>query len=247
MEKQISLKAPLSFLGLILGLSLVVSTVIGSYAFYKIRLADTTLSVTGSASTEVVADQVKWIASISRQVKVSSLKSGYAQIAADLEAVRKFYADRGVDLKALEISPVSMNEVYKYDKGMNEETEYSLRQTIELSSGDVNAITVVARDAAANLPIQGLIFQNQSIEYYYSKLPELRVSLLADAIRDAKARAAKIVEPSGQEVGVLKSAASGVVQVLPLNSVAVADYGAYDTSSIRKNVMITVRASFSIK
>ncbi|MDD4995997.1 MAG: SIMPL domain-containing protein, partial [Patescibacteria group bacterium] len=81
----------------------------------------------------------------------------------------------------------------------------------------------------------------------YTKLPELRISLLAEAIKDAKARAEKIAESSGKRIDVIKSASIGVVQVLPVNSVEISDYGAYDTSSIEKEVMVTVKASFNMK
>ncbi len=39
----------------------------------------------------------------------------------------------------------------------------------------------------------------------------------------------------------------GVVQVLPPSSTEVSDYGAYDTSSIEKEVMVTVKASFRLR
>ena len=51
----------------------------------------------------------------------------------------------------------------------------------------------------------------------------------------------------GKKIGVLKSASSGVVQVMAQNSVEVSDYGMYDTSKIEKEIMVTVKASFEIK
>ena len=44
-----------------------------------------------------------------------------------------------------------------------------------------------------------------------------------------------------------RAAASGVVQVLPKGSLEISDYGSYDTSSIEKEVMVTVRATFTIE
>jgi hypothetical protein len=87
----------------------------------------------------------------------------------------------------------------------------------------------------------------QSLEYYYSKLPELRVKLLSSAIKDAEARAKSIVESTGRKVGSIRSASSGVVQVLPVNSVEISDYGSYDTSYVDKDVMVTVKATFGLK
>ncbi len=74
----------------------------------------------------------------------------------------------------------------------------------------------------------------------------MRVALLPDAIADAKARAESIATAGGNKIGSIKSASSGVVQVLSANSVEVSDYGSYDTSKIEKEIMVTVKASFAI-
>jgi len=39
----------------------------------------------------------------------------------------------------------------------------------------------------------------------------------------------------------------GVVQVMPVNSVEISDYGTYDTGSIEKEVMVTVKALFILR
>jgi hypothetical protein len=78
-------------------------------------------------------------------------------------------------------------------------------------------------------------------------LPELRVSLLGEALKDARARATEIAKSANTKVGALKSAASGVVQVSAPNSIDVSDYGNYDTSSMDKDVMVTVRATFLVQ
>lgn len=246
-NEQSVFKTPLVVLGFVLGGSLLLASIVAAVAISNARTADDALSVTGSARTSVTSDQVKWTASVSRQVPQASLRSGYDQLAKDLDRVKAFYASRGVAETALTISPISLEEVYDYRPGAESRPkEYNLRQTVVLSSGDVAGVTALAKDSSA-LARDGVLFQTMSLEYYYSKLSELRVSLLADAIRDAKARAEKIAEPSGQSVGPLKSASLGVVQVLPANSVEVSDYGAYDTSNVDKEVMVTVRASFRIK
>jgi hypothetical protein len=244
---KISSLSPLVILGITVGASLVLSTVIGAFSFYKVRSFDDSLSVTGSARVNVTSDQVKWTASFSRQIKASGLKSGYQAMTSDLKKVLAFYGKHGVQKADLLISPISMDEVYDYSAGAeSREKQYVLRQSVELSSSQVVAVKTLADDVPA-LVLDGVIFQTQSLEYYYSKLPELRVSLLSDAVTDAKARAERIAESSGRSVGTLKSAAQGVVQVLPANSVEVSDYGAYDTSRVEKQVMVTVRAAFTIR
>ncbi len=235
------------FLGSLLGGSIIIASLVFAVTFYKVRSFDESLSVTGSAKQSVRADQVKWNAQFSRLIPVSQLKSGYVEMAKDLELVKKFYIAQGFVLTDLIISPVMMEEVYDYNQnGVEREKRYTLRQTIELTSSDVEKVGVLAR-STQSLIEQGVLFFASPLEYYYTELPKLRVSLLSKAVEDAQARAAKLVESTGRKVGVLKSAASGVVRVLPAHSVEVSDYGAYDTASLDKEVMVTVRASFTIR
>jgi hypothetical protein len=137
-----------------------------------------------------------------------------------------------------------MNQVY--DQNNTSQIRYQLNQTVTLQLNDVNKITDISKKIP-DLAAQGAIVSIQSLEYYYSKLPDLRVSLLTQAVQDAKARAEKIAEGTGRRVGSVQTASSGVVQVLTPNSVDVSDYGSYDTSSIQKDVMVTVKAAFRLQ
>lgn len=229
----------------ILGVCLIISSIIGAFAYYNKDVTNS-LSVTGSASRQVVADNAKFTGDFSRVVKVSNLKSGYASMSEDLKLVKAFLKTQGIEDKDVIISTVSMNENYNYNNNYQTEKEYTLRQQVEVSSSDINKITSLAQQTQS-LINSGVIFSTNQVEYYYTKLPDLRVELLSDAIKDAKARAEKMAQATGKKVGSLKSAASGVVQVLSANSLEVSDYGAYDTSKINKNVMVTVRASFGLK
>ena len=163
----------------------------------------------------------------------------------DLVAVKKFYLAKGFKDENLNISPVFMDEVWD-PNNRGDAKRYVLRRTVEVSSNEVERISEVANNNG-ELIEAGVIFSTQSLQYFYSKLPDLRVSLLASAIADAKARAGEIAKAGGKKVGDLKAASSGVVQVLSENSVEVSDYGAYDTSNINKEVMVTVKATFYLR
>lgn len=230
--------------GFILGLSLIISTGVGAFAFYKIRSADY-ISTTGSAKKAVTSDKVKWISSISRPVKISTIKDGYAKMDTDLKEVKSFFANNGIPETSIDISPVFMNEVYDQNQGI--EKNYNLVQNITVQSDDVQKITELSKNTSSLIVEKGVIFSTSSLEYYYSKLPETRIELLASAVEDAKARAGQLAQAGGKKIGVLKSASSGVVQVMSPNSVEVSDYGMYDTSSIDKEIMVTVKSSFEIK
>lgn len=241
MENQ---KQSLVSFGIILGISIIISFSAVSYAVYKIKNSES-ISVTGSAKKAVTSDKVKWTSNITRTVRLSSLKDGYAKIDSDLKEVKAFLETNGIPETNINISPIFMNEMY--DSNSQAEKTYNLTQTIEIQSNDVNKITELSKNTSALIINKGVIFSTLNLEYYYSKLPEMRVTLLPDAIADAKARAEKLASAGGRKIGSIKSASSGVVQVLAPNSIDVSDYGMYDTSKIEKEIMVTVKASFELK
>jgi hypothetical protein len=232
--------------GFILGISLIISTVIAGGMLHQIRALDSTLSVTGSAKKRVTSDSVKWTSSMTRIVKASGIKAGYDQMNKDLESVKTFFTEQGIAIDQVTISPIMMNQNYDYQAQPGVEKEYTLMQTFDITSGDVQKITQVAKNTQAIIN-KGVIFSTGSLEYYYTKLPEERVALLAQAITDAKARASTIAQSGGKSIGSLKSASSGVVQVVSFGSNDVSDYGMYDTSRIEKEIMVTVKAAFTLK
>lgn len=227
------------------GLGIVLAALVGAYAFYQVRSFDNTLTVTGSATKQVTSDNVKWVGVINRVTKASTLKVGYADMARDIVFVKEFLKEKNIPESQIVISPIFMDQNYDQNQN-NVERSYTLRQTIDINSTDVNAIAEIAKNIQPLID-KGVIFSTQSLEYTYSKLPEERVAMLADAIKDAKARASKLAESSGKAVGQLKSASSGVVQVMSANSTDVSDYGSYDTSKVEKNIMVTVKTSFTLK
>ncbi len=234
---------PFGVLGAFIGGSLIVSMIIGALVFYKVKSFDNALSVTGSAKMAVTSDNAKWATALTRRVNTNTIQGGYTQIAKDLEITKKYLKEKGITDEHIIVSPIFMNEVYQqYPASVK---EYTLDQTIEVKSDDVALVTELSKNIQA-LVMQGVFISTRSLEYYYSKLPEARVSLLAEAIKDAKARAGRLAESSGKSVGTLKSASSGVVQVISANSTDVSDYGSYDTSQIEKEVMVTVKASFTL-
>jgi len=235
------------FAPIIISVAFIIAAVIFGLFYYKGQALRNinVLEVTGSAKTEVQSDQAKLVISLTRNVVVSDLSSGYSQMAADLKLVEKLLSDSGINKESIVESPVSMNQNWSNDN--SKEISYNLNQIITVQSDNVEMITSISKKVPS-LAEQGAIAAVQSLEYYYSKLPELRISLLSEATKDAKARAQKIAEGTGKSIGSVEKASSGVVQVLPPNSIgAVSDYGNYDTSTIEKEIMVTVKASFELK
>lgn len=231
----------------IIGGALVLGLLILGIGVAGIGGGDNTLSTTGSAKTTVMSDSAKWTFSVTRTVTESAIQSGYSQLAGDMAKVMSFLSSAGVEDAEIETTPVLTEEIWNYgNEGANLPRRFTLRQNVTVSSADVAKITALSKNTAA-LAESGVFFTNQFPEYYISNLAELRVTLLGAALQDAKARANEIAKGAGNRVGKLKSASSGVVQVLAPNSLEISDYGAYNTQTPEKDVQVTVRATFKVR
>ena len=238
MEKKII------WLPIIGGICFIIGASIFSYAFFSAKTNIDTLAVTGSTRSKVTSDQVKWTSSFTRNVSRDSLKDGYAQMKNDEKNVAQFFKDSGVKDEEITFLPVLTNEIWNNDA--NAPKQYTLSENVEVSSGDVQKIKTLSSNVQG-LVNKGVFFTIVSVEYYYSQLPQARINLLPEAIKDAKARAGQIAEASGKKLGAIKSVDTGSVQVLAPNSVDISDTGSYDTTSIDKEIMVTVRPTFSLK
>ena len=241
---RVKVRMGMVFSAFVVGFSLMAAAAIGSYVFYRVRIMDNAVSVTGSARESVTADTVKWTGQFSRSVAYEDFKDGIRQMKEDEGKVISFLKEQGLTEKDFTFSAVSFEEPFKYNPGLPK--EYFLQENVTVNSGEVQKITAVSKDTR-KLTDAGIVFGTQSLEYYYSQLPAKRIALLSQAIGDARQRVEVIARGSGREVGFVKAASMGVVQVLPPNSVDVSDYGAYDTSTIEKVVMTTVKVTFTLK
>jgi len=228
----------------VLALGLVASAVIGSYTFYQVRSLDNTLSVTGSATEDVKADAAKWSVSVTRSAVESTIPAVQMRVANDTKQIIDFFTAAGIPADKVLVSPVSVDQDYSSDKSAPR--TYQVREQITVQSDDPQIIDKLSKDIGT-LAQKGIILSAYQPEYYVSTLPKIRVALIGKAVSDARARAVEIASSTGQSVGALKSASSGVVQVMAPNSIEVSDYGMYDTSTIDKRVMVTARATFFLK
>jgi uncharacterized protein len=123
---------------------------------------------------------------------------------------------------------------------------YVYNQRMQISSEDVNKIKEISLDIAS-LVEQGINFNVEMPEYHYTKLAELKIEIQAEAAKDAMVRAQKIAEATGRDLGPMRTARMGVLQITPKFSNVISDYGINDLSSIEKEIIGVVNASFEIE
>lgn len=233
-------EAPIVKAAAVLALGPILAAAIAGYAFYQVRASADMITVTGSARESVTSDHVKWTIDVSAKTGLFDQATGYTAVARGVEEVKTKLAAQG--FTDIVITAPNANEQW----GQNGITGYNVNQAVVVQSGDVTKVSEQANQINS-LQGNGYMVRTGYVEYTYSKLDEMRVKLLSSAIKDAKARADAISSESQRNTGALKSASSGVVQVLAKNGVEISDYGSYDTQSIEKDVMVTVRAVFNLR
>ncbi|HEY5464262.1 MAG TPA: SIMPL domain-containing protein [Hanamia sp.] len=235
---------------LIIGIAFIIGLFILGKA-YKYRSTTTeTITVTGSAEKDFVSDLIVWNGSYSR--KSMDLKSAYAQLKDDENAIRTYLTGKGIQSNEMVFSSVNINKEFnnKTDANGNsigqEFTGYNLTQNVRIESSNVDKIDQISREAT-ELIQSGIEFNSSSPLFYYTKLTEIKMDLLAKASADGKQRAEIIAKNAGSSLGKLKKATLGVFQITGKNSDEDYSYGGtFNTSSRNKTGSITIRMEFAV-
>ncbi len=238
--------------GLFLAGALCFASLVVAGAWTKISDART-ISVTGSARKNVRSDLVVWRASFSTDA--STLLEAQQKLAGDLAKVAAWLDNNGVRERTMK--PVQIRELLASGKGGYADggepatagprrLGYQLTQALTVTSPEVERIPRLAGDTGALLG-QGVAFVSEGFEFIYTKAGEAKVEMMAEATKDARARAEQIAAQGGRGIKELRSARMGVIQINPLYSGAASWDGNNDTTSLEKTVTATINASFSLK
>jgi len=248
-------KPPLLHAAAVLALGLVIAASIGAWAFVHVKSRDQAIVVTGSARRRIKSDLIIWRAGVT--ASGPKLGEAYQSLARDVSRVKAYLIAKGVPEGQIVISAITTSTVRRAGKqageGGSESGDsltgnvigYSLQQQVEVRSPEVDKITKLSREVT-ELVNQGLLLESSAPQYVYTKLGDLKVEMLGEAARDAKVRAQQIASSTGNQVGSLRAAEMGVMQITPPDSSEVSGYGVNDTSSLEKDITAVVHMTFSI-
>ena len=213
----------------------------------EVRRPDEAITVTGSAKRPIRADFVIWRASVG--IQSPSVVTASSELRTEANRVRQFLRANGVSDSMLTVKPIetyAVPEVMENGRETGRIIAYRLTQQFEVRSADVDAITALSQKAG-DLMAEGVGLSSQAPEYLYTKLADLRVSLIEDATRDAKLRAEAIAKSTGGAVGSVRQARVGVFQITPRFSTEITDYGMNDVSAVEKDVTAVVHVTFALR
>ena len=236
---------------LIIAVAAIVASIILVNGYkYKFRAAEG-ISVVGMAQVNFSSDLIVWEGKYLRQSK--ELKVAYATLKEDEATIRTYLRSKGIADSAIIISAVNIRQVFDTKYGTSGEITsnnfvgYILSQTVKIESKDIDRVEKLSREVT-ELIEKGIELSSEAPSYYYTKLADLKMDLLAKASADAKQRANTIAQSVDSKLGNLRKSVMGVFQITGKNSNEEYSYGgSYNTSDKNKTASITIRMEYGMK
>jgi hypothetical protein len=243
--------------GFFLAAGLVLSSMLGTTAWVKIKNSQF-INVKGSARKNIRSDFAVWTANFS--VQAPTLLEAQRQLKDDRAKVESFLNDAGMTnhfFKSIAIAEQKAtfeNEVTNKDYGdgwkvvgsQEKTVGYKLNQSVEVRSTDVGRVAQLDSDSTS-LVEQGVLLTADEPKFIYTQAAEAKIEMLAEATKDARARAEQIAGQGNRELAGLHDADMGVFQIAPLHSSDTSGEGVNDTSSLDKTITAVVTATFLLK
>ena len=222
-------------IALILGISAIVAVWLGGKYFNKARGHAKTVSVVGKADRDFTSDLIVW------------------RLNFDV-TVHEYLKSKGVKADEMEFDAIDCDKETEYhwdqqtQRGYNTFVGYRLRQSIKVESSDVDKVETISREISELLD-KGIQISGNYLNYYYTKLADLKIEMLAEATADARNRAETIAKSAGARLGGLQTANMGVFQITAPNS-SDEDYswgGTFNTTSKKKRASINMRLTYYVR
>jgi len=236
---------PQVFWGMVaIAIAVTVGAVVGSSAIRSLRVSDS-LTIIGSAKRPIQSDYAVWKSSVSTQQ--TTLQQAYQEIKRNSDRVRAYLQSQKINDEAIALSAIGIEAIPELINGnpTGKTLAYRLTQRFSVGSKDVNGIAKVAQ-SSTDLINEGIPYVSEAPEYLYTQLSQLRVDMIAEAAKDAKARADAIASVTGSKVGVVRRAETDAFQITSRFSTEVSSGGVYNTATIDKDITAVVSITFAV-
>lgn len=231
----------------ILGVSFLLGVIIFALTWKSNYNSNQVINVTGSAKRDIISDLGVLRGTVS--IEEPTAEAAYKELKREIPRLVEYLSSKGFTKDKIEFFTINSYPVYQMGQNgyqTNIIRGYNYNQKFQIKSTDVNKIKAISLDIPSVVE-RGVNLQLDMPEYHYTKLSELKIEIQSEAAKDAMTRAEKIAKATGREIGTLRDARMGVIQITPRLSNQVSDYGINDLSSIEKEITAVVNASFVIK
>jgi hypothetical protein len=210
------------------------------------------IRITGSAKKRITSNLIEWSCTI--DAHAGDRTKAYKEVRDGVDRVVAFLQKQGI--KPDEIRPQSATFKQDFETQhilLGKQTfekqvpnGFTTWQVIEVRSTDLARVERASREVTTLLE-QGVSVTSSDPRYFYTRLGELKLEMLAAAGRDARARADNILRSTGgAAVGRLISADMGIININPANSTQTSEQGNNDTTSLEKDIITIVHADYEL-
>ena len=227
--------------------SFVAAVVVAAYTFKYRNRADDMIVVTGLAKQDFDSDLAVWTGRYT--VHNATLKGAYDQLKKDAETVRSFLKAKDIEDGELSLSSAAIDkefeQIQESERTISKFIGYQLTQVVRVESMRIDKVETVARDITSVIDAGVEIYSNAP-EYYYTKIGDLKIEMIAQASKDGRLRAEQIARNTDGRIGPLRYSSLGVFQISRPNSNTEMSWaGSFDTSSRRKTASVTIKLQFA--
>jgi hypothetical protein len=237
-------------LGLLLAIGMATAAFILGVQAKRAVAGQQSITVKGLAEKPIQADSAEW--SINVGVVALTQADALQAVAQEREVVEAFLTKQGLGSEtwSVDVETISPHyeEIFIKDTPRQVQKGYDAYQNIRVTSKDLAKITA-ANKAFLQLKADNHPVSAQAPNYLVSDLESVKMSLIADATKNARSRATEFVKQDGVKVGVMKSASQGAFYILPVGGEASDDSygGVYDKSTIYKTARVVVTIVYNIE
>lgn len=185
--------------------------------FVASRTADHFVTVKGLAEREAVADIALW--PLNFVATHDDLGQAQAKIQRSKEAILAFLRRHEIEATQVELQGLEVTDVLAnpYRGGGPVESRYIIRQSLMVRSSDPERIEAASQDIG-ELVEAGVILSAEGPSsgptYLFTKLNEVKPSLIAEATANARKAAQQFAQDSGSRLGGIRQANQGSIQIL---------------------------------
>ncbi len=237
-------------LGLLLAIGMASAAFILGVQAKRAVAGQQSITVKGLAEKPIKADSAEW--QISVGVTAENQAGALELVAQTRKVVEEFLVKQGFGAENWTVDVESIaphyEEVFIKDTPRQVQKGFEAYQNIRVSSQDLTKITA-ANKAFLQLRAENHPVTAQPPQFLVGNLETVKMSLIADATKNARARATEFVKQDGVKVGVMKSASQGAFYILPVGGEASDDSygGTYDKSTIDKTARVVVTIVYNIE
>jgi len=241
----------MTILGLLLAIGMASAAFILGVQAKRAVSGQQSITVKGLAQKPIKADSAEWTINIG--VTDATQRGALDKLAVEMKVLEAFLEKQGLakDSWVADVENIHdhYDEVFIKDTPRQVRNGYDAYQSVHVTSKDLSKISQ-ANKALLQLRAENHPISASPPNFLVSNLEDVKMSLIADATKNARTRATEFVKQDGVKVGVMKSASQGAFYILPVGGGENGDDsygGVYDKSTIDKTARVVVTIVYNIE